>query len=82
MPKGESQPEKNLHKIGMQYVKSDFIIDFILWFPSQRILHFLENKDFRIILLIKAWRIKQSMQLLNVHKIMSNIKHYLQTKSE
>ena len=81
IPEGKSQSEKNFVKIVMHYLKKEFPIDFILWFPTHwLVLHF--EPRLRYLLLIKAYRIKQSMEILNVHNIMHNIKHRLQVQSE
>ena len=81
MPLGEANPQRNLLKIAKRYLKNEFAIDFIMWFPTQWLVLYVEPR-LRYLLLIKAYRIKQSMDQLNVHNIMHNIKHRLQVQSE
>jgi hypothetical protein len=60
LPLGETFPEKNLLKIVLRYLKNDFPLEIILWFPTQRLLPNI-NENFKLLLLIKIYRIQQSM---------------------
>lgn len=34
IPLGETIPERNLYNLAIRYLKNEFALDFILWFPS------------------------------------------------
>lgn len=68
---------RDLTKIALRYLHSDFWVDFLLLIPFNAIFEFRYS---RIFFFLKTWRIVSVFQIINNKFLMKHIKSYYQRK--
>lgn len=80
-PPGEDiRPVRDLKKIADNYLRGNFLRDFIMWAPAYRFLVPF-SPDFRLLLFIKSYRVVKGFAIFNVSRLMAHAKRYLIRKS-
>ena len=74
VPEGETVPVTNLKEIFYHYKDTDLFRDFVTWMPFIFFLDCSKARFFRLMYLIKAFRITKAIEKFNVGEIMSRMK--------
>lgn len=77
-PEGEENKIKDLNKIGIRYLKGQFLYDFIPLIPLQALS--LRGQKERLFFVIKIIRLLNGFKIFQVAKIMKVIKSHYQKK--
>ena len=68
---GKVEPEKNLLKISLRYLKGDFFMHLIPLLPFTFLVNI--NEHLRLLFLLKVFRIINGMKVLDVQTIFSSL---------
>ena len=64
---GETVPCRDLMKIAVRYLDSDFKMDFICWLPFWELgVNFKVHKFARVLFIVKCYRIFKAMRIFDV----------------
>lgn len=72
-PVGEVKPIRDFKSIAIHYLKTNFIVDLILWMPIAPMLSEL-TKEITRIYIIKCFRLFKVLAIFNVNKIITSLK--------
>ena len=80
-PDGSTIPMRNMKKIGMRYIKSQFLFDFIPLIPIPSLIS-LESSMERHFYFIKIIRLAKCERFLNISQFLTLIKDYRKVQTE
>ena len=81
-PAGENQPERDFTKIYTRYLKSEFFLDFVAWFPINFIYGASRNEHYRFLYYIKIIRMIKGLKVFSVSHFMNKIKKVVEERNK